>query len=106
MCLSEFRSVLCAHTRGLDRDLNKTVCLGNHNLHTSWGNMLNVFKITNIAVFPADVLVDMEMSNYVTVEGDGTMEVCAEITQGIIDSDIVVTFGLVDGTKAGMCICQ
>ncbi len=56
--------------------------------------------------FPTDVLVDMEMSNYVTAEGDGTVEVCAEITQGIIDSDIVVTFGFVDGTKAGMCICQ
>ncbi len=52
------------------------------------------------------VLVDMEMSNYVTAEGDGTVEVCAEITQGIIDCDIEVTFGLVDGTKAGMYICQ
>ncbi len=56
--------------------------------------------------FSTDVLVDMEMSNYVTAEGDGTVEVCAEITQGIIDCDIVVTFGFVDGTKAGMCVCQ
>ncbi len=46
------------------------------------------------------------MSNYVTAEGDGTMEVCAEITQGAIDCDIVVAFGLVDGTKAGKYVCH
>ncbi len=54
--------------------------------------------------FPTEVLVDMEMSNYLTAEGDGTVEVCAVITQGIIDCDLVVTFGFVDGTKAGMYI--
>ncbi len=44
------------------------------------------------------------MSNYVTAEGDGTVEVCAVIAQGIIDCDIVVTFGFVNGTKAGMYV--
>ncbi len=66
--------------------------------------MLNLSIITNMAVFPTVIFVDMEMSNYVTAEGDGTVEVCAEITQGIIDCDIMVTFGIVDGTKAGMYI--
>ncbi len=46
----------------------------------------------------------MELLNYVTTEGAGTVEVCANITRGSIDCDIRAALASTDGPKAGTCI--
>ncbi len=54
--------------------------------------------------FCAEIGIDIELFNYVTREGAGTVEVCANITRGSIDCDIRATLASTDGPKAGTSI--
>ena len=54
--------------------------------------------------YSIDATISLEMTSYTFGEGDGTVQVCSEISgvpSGGVECDIVVTFSTKDGTKAG-----
>ncbi len=54
--------------------------------------------------FHAEVEVNTQLLYYVTTEGAGAVEVCAQITRGSIDCDIRATLASTDGPKAGTSV--
>ncbi len=55
-----------------------------------------------------DVAVSLEETSYTVDEGDGIVEVCAELVEGVLQTDVSVMLDTMDNSAVGesiACIC-